>query len=311
MAVRPDPAPPAATSTDAIATVGTSQIPRDEFVALLIRSRGVPVIEQLIGLSAAEEFAKKRGVTVSDADVDFEYELALRRLSDPLAFSTTEGFDIAEAERLLDSILASRSMSRPEFMVTVRRNACLRRVLAAEFTVTDEQLRSEYDLAFGDRIQLRHIQSGNLADASRIKERLAAGEDFADLATRYSTNATTARRGGQLDPISLRDEFFPQSMRQAAAKLGPGEVSDVIRVGEWYQIIKMERAVPAQQRDFDSVRDMLKKRIEVRVTDAGMRDLHDKLMRDAAVQISDPLLRDAYQAARARNRIETPTSTRP
>lgn len=289
--------PAVASSAEGLATVGTTGISRDEFVSLLIRSRGVAVLDQLVGLAAAEELAKARGVSVSEANVDLEYELALRRLWDPLAFNTTEGFDKKEAERLLDSILAARSMSREEFRVTVRRNAVLRRVLAAELTVSDEQVRSEYDLAYGERVQIRHIQLGNLADARRIKERLASGDNFAELAARFSTNATTARRGGLLDPFSIRDELYPLALRQSAEKLEPGQVSEVIRVGEWYQLVKLEKKVPAQQQDFDSVRDALMQRVMVRLTDPGMRDLHDKLMREAKLQISDPLLRDLYDRA--------------
>ena len=104
------------------------------------------MLEQFVGLAAAEEFARKRGVTVTDADVEFEYDLALRRLSDPLAFTTAEGFERADAERLLDSILVTRYMFGPEFMLTVRRNAFLRKALTAETTITDDQLRDEYEL---------------------------------------------------------------------------------------------------------------------------------------------------------------------
>lgn len=299
---KPAPAPSAASNEEAIATVGETTIPRDEFVELLIRSRGIAVMEQLVGLAAAEEFAKKRGVTLTDADVEFEYDLALRRLSDPLAFTTGDDFDRTDAERLLDSILTARFMSRPEFMLTVRRNAFLRKALAAETTITEQQLRDEFDLAYGDRVQVRHIQLGNLTDAVRITERLAAGEDFADLAARYSTNVTTSRRGGLLDAFSIRDEHIPQAMRETAAKLAAGEVSDVVRVGEWYHLLKLEKNIPATQRSFESVRDALQKRIEVRLTDTRMRDLHEKLFRDAAVQISDPLLREAYQSAHPTSR---------
>ncbi len=296
-ATTPAPARPANPSADVIATVGERQIAQGDFVPLLIRSRGVAVLEQMVGLATAEEFAKKRGVNLTDADVEFEYNLALRRLSDPLASTVAEDFDRADAERLLDSVLATRHISRPEFMLTVRRNALLRKALAAETTISDDQLQQEFDLAYGERVQVRHIQLGNLSDAARIKERLAAGEDFADLAARYSTNATTSRRGGLLDPFSIRDEHIPQAMRQTAAKLAAGEVSEVVRVGEWYHLLKLDKQIPAEKRSFDSVREVLRKRIEVRVTDARMREVHEKLFREANVQINDPLLREAWRAA--------------
>jgi foldase protein PrsA len=303
------PLPAATDTSDAIATVGEKSISRDEFVSLLIRSRGVAVMEQLVGLAAAEDFAKKRGVSLTDADVEFEYELALRRLSDPLAFTIGEDFDKPDAERLLDSVLAARFMSRPEFMLTVRRNAFLRKALATETAISEDQLREEFDLAYGDRVQVRHIQLGTLTDATRMKERLGAGEGFADLATRYSTNITTSRRGGLLDPFSIRDEHIPQAMRQTAAKLAAGEFSDVVRVGEWYHLLKLERQIPAENRSFDSARDVLRKRVEVRLTDARMREVYEKLFRESAVEIADPILREAYRAAHASSPAATSSAS--
>jgi len=286
--------------TDAIATVGTTSISRDDFLALLIRSRGVPVLEQFVGLAAAEDHARKRGVTITKADLEFEYELTLRRLSDPLAFPTSESFDQADAERLLESILASRQMSRQEFLLTVRRNAYLRKVLAGDLKISDDQLASEFELAYGERLQVRHIQLGNLGDATRIKERLSAGEDFADLAARYSTNVSTARRGGLLDPFSVRDDSVALAMRETAARLTTGEVSDVVRIGEWYHILKLDKLVPPSQRSLDSVREPLRQRIVVRLTDPRMRELHERLFTQAAVQIHDPTLRESYQAIHGR-----------
>lgn len=293
----PEYATSPASNGPAIARVGEVPIARDDFDLFLTRSRGVAVLEQQIGLAAAEGFAQKNGVEVSPDDVDFEYGLALRRLSDPLAFSAARDFERADAERMLDSILAARHMSRAEFMLTVRRNAILRKLLVANLTISEEQLRTEYELAFGERVLVRHIQLGNLADASRIIERLTAGEDFADLAARFSTNVTTARRGGMLDPFSLRDEHIPQAMRQAVGRLSVGEVSDVVRVGEWYHILRLDEMIPAQQRGFDSVREELQTRIEVRLTDTEMRTLHDKLFAEAPVEICDPLLFEEFRAA--------------
>jgi foldase protein PrsA len=280
-----------------IATVNGKPVDRGEFVALLIRSRGAAILEQLVGLAAAESYAVDQGVVITDADVDFEYDLALRRLFDPLTSTTSAAFDRAGSERLLDAVLDGRMMSRPEYMLTVRRNAHLRKVVAAQLAISDDQLRSEHELAYGDRVQVRHIQLANLVDASRIKERLAAGEDFAELASRYSTNITTARHGGLLEPFSLRDEDIPQAFRQVAANLKPGDVSDLVRIGEWFHVLKMERRIPAETHEFDEVKESLRRRLLVRLTDARIRTLFEKLIREASVQIADPVLREAFQAA--------------
>lgn len=284
-------------SSGTIARVGEREIARTGFDSFLIRSRGVAVFEQQIGLAAAENLAQREGVTIAAGDVEFEYGLALRRLSDPLAFSPVRDFERADAERLLDSILASRHMSREEYMLTIRRNAFLRRMLNRNLSIPDEQIRAEFELVYGDRVLVRHIQLGNLADATRIKERLAAGEDFADLAVRFSTNVSTSRKGGMLDAFSLRDEHIPQAMRQSAARLSEGEVSDVVRVGEWYHILKLEKQIPAETRSFESVQEELRQRIMVRATDAEMRPMHEKLFAESDVEIHDALLFQEFRAA--------------
>jgi len=277
-----------------IATVNGRAIDRKELISLLVRARGAAILEQLVGLAAAEAYADGQGVEVSDGDVRFEYELALRRLLDPLATANSTAFDRAEAERLLDAVLEGRSMSREEYMLTVRRNALLRKAVAVGLTVSDDQLLSEFEMAYGDRVQVRHIQLANLPDATRIMERLTAGEDFAELASRYSGNAITARRGGLLEPFSPRDEDIPAAFRETAAKLKPGELSNLLRVGEWFQVLKLERRIPAERHEMEEVRDVLERRLLVRLTDAMMRPLFEKLMRAASVRIADPELREAY-----------------
>ncbi len=277
-----------------IALVDGKSISRNQLNSLLIRSRGAAILEQLVGLAAAEAHAETHGVEIGDAEVQFEYELALRRLLDPLATAGATIFDHAEAERLLDAVLEGRFMSRPEYMLTVRRNALLRKIVAAGLTVSDDQLRSEYDIAYGVRLQVRHIQLANLPDATRIMERLTAGEGFAELASRYSNNATTARRGGLLEPFSPRDEDIPAAFRETAAKLKPGEVSGLVRVGEWFHVLKLEKRIPAENHELEEVREVLERRLLVRLTDAKMRTLFEKLMREASVQIADPELRERF-----------------
>ncbi len=292
---QPKPTSSPAGSAVTVALVNDQPIGREQFLELLVRSRGAVILEQLVSLSVAEAFAATKGIVVKDADVSFEYELALRRLFDPLAVDADSAIDRAEAERFLDAVLAERFMSREEYMLTIRRNACLRKVVEPELAISDGMLRNEFDVVYGERMQLRHIQLGSLVDAARVRERIEKGEDFAQLATRYSANASTARNGGLLDAFSPADEAYPAAFRQAAAKLSPGQVSDLVRVGEWFHVLRLERLVPAETRAFDDVRESLRRRVSVRLADARMRSLYERLVRESEVRIDDPLLREQFR----------------
>lgn len=284
------PPNPASSADDAIATVNGLPISRSRVVDLLLRSRGAAVLEQLIGLETAMRAATARGVTISQADIDEERDRALRRLSDPLHSVASAGFDRAEAQRLLDTILAQRSMSRDEFDILTRRNAYLRKVVSADIRVNEEQLRREFQARYGPKFEVRHIQLATAAEAARLRERIDAGENFADLASRYSANKIAAPRGGLLEPFSAGDERVPALLRQTAAALQPGEVSGVVRIGEWRHLVKLERVLSTEKHDFHAVREQLENTVRERAADQAMRAWFEKLFREATIEIHDPVL---------------------
>ena len=283
---------------DILAVVDGRPIARSRVVELLLRSHGIGVLEQLIGLEAAKRLAEEKGFAVEESDVDFEFDLALRRLSDPGSEGTSGAFDRSAAERLLESVLIDRNISREELFVTLRRNAYLREIADAELTVTEDQLRAEFDRTYGQRVEIRHIQLASLQEATRLRERLVAGEDFGELAGRYSANLASGRRKGLLDPFSAGDEEVPELFRKVAFALGQGEVSDIVRVGEWYHLIKLERVLPAETRDFQAIRGDLERRRRERLTEARMRELYEELLRESSVVINDPALRAQFEQRR-------------
>ena len=289
-----------ATQDTPIAFVDGQPIARNRVVDLLLRSRGAGVLEQLMGLELAARSATEKGLSVTQSDVDFEFDLALRRLSDPLSPLTSDAFDRPAAEGLLDSVLSERNISREEFLVTLRRNAYLRKIVQSEQKITEDQVRAEFNRRFGERVQVRHIQLASAAEAGRVQDRLTAAEDFGDLASRYSANSASARRQGLLDPFSADDDEIPAAFRQTAFALKPGQVSSIVRVGEWYHLLKLERVLPREERDFDEVRGKLERDLGERVSETRMRELYEKMLQQATIDVRDPSLREAFEQRRPR-----------
>jgi hypothetical protein len=283
-----------------IAFVDGQPIARNRVVDLLLRSRGAGVLEQLMGLELAARSATEKGLSVTQSDVDFEFDLALRRLSDPLSPVTSDAFDRPAAEGLLDSVLSERNISREEFLVTLRRNAYLRKIVQSEQKITEDQVRAEFNRRFGERVQVRHIQLASAAEAGRVQDRLTAAEDFGDLASRYSANSASARRQGLLDPFSADDDEIPAAFRQTAFALKPGQVSSIVRVGEWYHLLKLERVLPREDRDFDEVRGKLERDLGERVSETRMRELYEKMLKEATIDVRDPSVREAFEQRRPR-----------
>lgn len=278
-----------------IAVVNGVPIPRHRVIYFLLKSRGPDVLEQLVVLDAAERMASDRGLTLSRDDVEREYDLALQQISNPLAVVTPGGFNRPRAEELLQTVLARRSLSHEEFMLGVRRNAYLRRIVESELTITEEDLRSAFADRHGPRIQIRHIQLATAAEVARVQDQLGKGEDFAELATRCSANEASAARGGLLEPFSLDDSNIPAAFRTAAGKLDESTVSHAVRVGEWYHLLNFERIVPQDELEFDDVRRELGARLRGELAGPKMRQLYQKLFQEASIEIMDPILREAFE----------------
>jgi parvulin-like peptidyl-prolyl isomerase len=130
---------------------------------------------------------------------------------------------------------------------------------------------------------------------ARVKERLAAGERFADVAARYSANTATAQRGGLLDPFAAQDDRVPSALRQAAFTLDPGQVSSAVRVGEWYHVLLLEERLPARAVDFNTVRHDLEDSLRDRLAQPAMFALFEKLFREARIEIHDADLSRAFR----------------
>lgn len=290
--------PTANPKTPIIATVDGQPILRDQLVDLLIHSRGVEVLETLIGLAAVKAEALRRGIMTSKQEVDRDYELALRRLHDPLSEINTGPFDRQAAQRQLDAILERRQLSQQEFKLITLRNAILRKLVASTRTFTEEEVQHEYRRQYGKRLVVRHIQRPTVADAARMRDRLLNGEDFAQLASSHSANTASASEGGLLAPFSVLNEAVPRIIRETASGLRPGEVSDVLRVGSWYHLLRLERIIPKSEVPLTSVRAEIERSLRERVDESAMQTLFDKLLRETTMTIHDRELARNYEKVR-------------
>lgn len=278
-----------------IATVDGVVIPRSRVIDLLLSAHGAGVLEQLITLQAAESLAEDRGLTVTRDDIRAELDAALALVADPLTGKSPAPADRESAERSLKIVLSERNVSRAEFDIVLRRNALLRRIANSEIDITAGAIEEEYNRAYGPRAEVSHIQVASLAEVSRIQQRLAGGEAFEWLARRLSANAGSAEDGGRLTPFTRADDRLPEAFRAAAFSLEPGGVSDAVKVGPWFHLIRLERMLPAESPPIESVRDELQQRLRRRRIEEEMPRLYERLFDRCSIEIFDPRLRERFR----------------
>jgi len=285
---------PAADESATIAYVDGRPISRTRVVELLIAGHGVGVLEQAVVLEKAKALAAEQGISVTQHDIDLEFDRSLRNLTSPLQAAEDSAFDREEAEEILDEVLSRRNVSRAECMAMIERNAYLRAICKSNMKFTEEQYIEEYRRAFGPRVQVRHIQLGSLTEVEKVQDLLGSGGDFASLAEAYSANLRTAPEGGLLRPFSREDPDVPAILAETAFSLGEGRVSDPIRIDQWYHIIRVERTIPADQRPLESVKAELEKRLRERVTEPAMQTLYRSLFEQADIRVVDPILAEEF-----------------
>ncbi|MCK6456981.1 MAG: peptidyl-prolyl cis-trans isomerase [Phycisphaerae bacterium] len=300
-ATKPVPPPP---PIEPIAFVNGYPIERRAVLDTLIRGYGLNVLQQHILLEVARQAAKRKGIHVSRADIEHEYDETIR--SAHLNGNGPETLTSVRRAELIELWLKRTGVSREELDLAMTRQAYLRRLADARVGVDEDDLRAEFQRQYGEKVEIRHIQLRAPRDYDTLRPKIESGADFAGLAALYSQNRVTAPEGGLLPPFSANDERFPATLREAAFKLEPGQVSVPIHYDGEYHVLKLERRVPAQAARFDDVRESLAAAVRARKVAEAMDRLSIELLQQARLRIEDPELRKRYESERAAGRLNGP-----
>lgn len=138
----------------------------------------------------------------------------------------------------------------------------------ASTEVTTDDVRDYYETHKAEfsepaRVHVRHIlikmPDGTDTQTAGQKEELAGkivtqareGKDFASLATQYSQDELTAKKGGDLGMLPVNS--FPKELGEVIATMKPGDVKGPIASPEGLQILKLEAREEAKTIPFESV----------------------------------------------------------
>jgi parvulin-like peptidyl-prolyl isomerase len=146
------------------------------------------------------------------------------------------------------------------------------------FLAGDEaRVRQLYDERSGryqrpEAVHVRHIlfQAGENASEEEVEqareqaqqalERLRGGADFAELASEVSDDPGTREQGGDLGFVE-RGGPLAASLEEAAFSLEPGTLSEPIRSGAGFHVLRVEEKRPARTVPFEEVRRELAQEI--------------------------------------------------
>ena len=267
-----------------MAMVNGRPIYMDQLHHHLVASFGSAFASYLIDFEIVQQAAQAEGIQLTDADIADEHERSLARMSIQVA-------DPAEREQLLTQALQESGMTREQYDLWLKGRALLRGLAEANVEVTEQDVRDEFDRQFGRKVLIRTLQLPSLAGIEQIREMLVDGEDFADLARKYSDHPSSAD-GGLLAPISPRSVHVEIPLRDVAVTLTEaGQLSHPIRVGDAYHILQLVRIYESQDEDYQAAEAQLRLDVRERKILYLQESILLELRREAEIRLIDPTLR--------------------
>lgn len=301
-----------------IATFHGEQISNEELLKPLVEAYGLNVMFNLVQLHAAEAAAARKNVVITEADVKAEHELNLLVLakdSNPQLLMDMELAEekgdkakaqklkddiLADSDSILDPFLAQKRLTRPEWNLSMRTNAYLRKLVepSAKDAITDKMIEDAFRYRYGEKVVVSHIQLNNMQEVNEVRQRLARGEDFGDLAVKMSKNSRSGPLRGELPPFSRQQNIFNSEVfvKAAFALTKPGEVSDPVNTGNALHLIQLTRKIEPTAVKLEHVKEPLRKELYAALVANYMGQLRNDLFQAAlaSLKVSDPALKAQY-----------------
>lgn len=183
--------------------------------------------QRLLTVAAAD-----RGIEVTDADV-------AERL-DELIAAEIGGREAYEA------LLVEQGLTQADVDAQVRAlllQELLAESLGADVTVDEAAVQAAYEQQFSTPT-VRHILVATEEEARQVLDRLAAGEDFTDLAAEVSQDPGSGAQGGELGP--LVQGRFVAPFEEAALAAEPGEVVGPVQTEFGWHVIEVLAPPPLE-----------------------------------------------------------------
>ena len=179
----------------------------------------------------------------------------------------------------------------------------LKKKITSDSKLNDEELKKYYE-ANKDKfkkeqeINTRNIVVKSEEEAKQVKDKLAAGEDFAELAKKYSIDPSAKQTGGEVG-FHPKGTLVPE-YEEAAFKLSKvGQVSGIVKSQFGYHIIRLEGTKPPAHVPFEEVKDFIKQQMIQEKQKEIIQKYIEDLKKTAKIKINEDLLKEEKPAPAA------------
>ncbi|MEK4030953.1 peptidylprolyl isomerase [Pseudobacillus sp. FSL P4-0506] len=260
---------------DVVATSKAGDVTQQELYDAM-KEKYSPQMEQALQEAMYKKVLSEK-YEVSDKELDKELKKAKEQLG-----SQYEAF------------LAQYNLDEKGFKEFLKLELLREKAALADIKVTDKQVKEYYD-KWEAPVKVRHILVEDEKKAKEVKDKLAKGGKFEDLAKEYSTDTQSAQNGGELGWVDNegRAQFVPE-FSKALSTLKKGQISEPIKSDYGYHIIEITDV--KEKKPFKEMKAELTKELKRSKADsATMQKKLDKEMKAADVEVKDKDLKGAFE----------------
>ncbi len=266
---------------NAVKMILPQAFPNGQFVgsdtyAAMLAQRGIAVADFESRLRSQLLVSKignliEEGTVISPAEIEAEYKRQNEQIK--IEFVALRRSDIAKEVKVTDAdIRAEYEKNKAIYTIPEKRSAAIFYVdeakTGASVQPSDADLRRAYNeqsdrFRTPERVKIRHILLKTTgkpesevpkmqAKAEDLLKKVKAGGNFAELARVNSEDTISAQQGGDLGFITKGQTVKP--FEDAAWKLKPNEISDVIKTEYGFHILQLTERQDARLQPFDEVK---------------------------------------------------------
>ncbi len=210
------------------------------------------ILDDLIDQKLVLQQAEKEKIKVSDKEID-DWVKQIKE-----QFPSGKDFEAKLKE--LNMSLEDLKENRKEQILSQK---MIEKIVKGE-KVTGKEVQDYYDKnkeEFKDpeKAKIKWVVISDEGKAKEVRDQLAGGADFAQVAKDNSTDPATKESGGELG-LKSRNELAPE-VADAAFSIELNKLSDVIKMQQGFAIIKVEEKQSERQKTFDESKDEIKNKL--------------------------------------------------
>lgn len=156
-------------------------------------------------------------------------------------------------------------------------------------TVEETEIRKYYDehkdrYGSNTRVHARQITVPSEKDAKAVLEKFRKGEDFAELAKKYSKDEY-AQKGGNLGIV--REGKLAPDLEKVVFALKEGQVSPVVKTDLGYVIVLVDKVAQSPERPYDQVKKSIERVLMREKLNKAVGDLKADIRKKTKVEINE------------------------